>query len=158
MIKKIVSGGQSGVDRAALDTAIQHHIPHGGWCPRGRRAEDGAIDARYQLEETASHDYSQRTEYNVRESDGTLILNLGRLDGGTAFTAHIAQSIPRPCLIVDLAGPVDTAEVNAWLDANNIQVLNVAGPRESKCPGIYTRAKTALNRILDAMRESKSPP
>ena len=109
MIKKIISGGQTGVDRAGLDAAIQHNISHGGWCPRGRRAEDGTIDTRYQLVETASHDYSQRTEFNVRDTDGTLILNMGTLDGGTAFTARVAESIPKPCLILDLGGPVDTA-------------------------------------------------
>ena len=158
MIKKIVSGGQTGVDRAALDVAIRQQIPHGGWCPRGRRAEDGTIDSGYQLEETTSYDYSQRTEYNVRDTDGTLILNIGMLEGGTAFTARIAASTPRPCLVLDLDEVPDSAAVINWLREHDIQALNIAGPRESKCPGIYTRAKTALNRILDAMRESKSPP
>jgi len=157
MIKKIISGGQTGVDRAALDAAIQHDIPHGGWCPRGRRAEDGVIDAGYQLEETASHDYSQRTEFNVRNSDGTLILNLNSLDGGTAFTSRIAEAIPKPCLILNLGRPVDTAAVISWLGANNIQVLNVAGPRESKNPGIYARAKTELDRILATLESEISP-
>lgn len=155
MIKKIVSGGQTGVDRAGLDAAMQHKIPHGGWCPRGRRAEDGTIDAGYQLVETASHDYSQRTEYNVTDSDGTLILNLGRLDGGTAFTARVAESILKPCLILDLAGPVDTAAVIAWLTVNNIQILNIAGPRENKCPGIYHKARNELNRILSSIHNSQ---
>lgn len=156
MIKKIISGGQTGVDRAALDAAIQYNIPHGGWCPRGRRAEDGIVDARYQLVETASHDYNQRTEYNVKDSDGTLILNLGKLEGGTAFTVRIAEAIPKPCLIVNLARPVDTHGVFTWLAVNKIHVLNVAGPRESKYPGIYARAKMELDRILDESMGQKS--
>lgn len=156
MIKKIISGGQTGVDRAALDAAIQRNIPHGGWCPMGRRAEDGTIDTRYQLLETTSHDYSQRTEYNVTDADGTLILNMGSLEGGTAFTMRVAQSISKPCLILDLHGPVDTTVAHAWLTGNNIQILNVAGPRESRYPGIYARAKTALELILTFIQESKS--
>lgn len=153
MIKKIVSGGQTGVDRAALDIAIYRNIPHGGWCPLGRRAEDGIIDFAYQLVETQSQDYSQRTEYNVRDSDGTLILSQGRLTGGTAFTAQIAKAIGRPCLILDLAAYIDYEAVLTWLEQNNIQILNIAGPRESKHPGIYTRAKSALDRILTWIQE-----
>ena len=148
MIKKIVSGGQTGVDRAGLDVAIQHNLPHGGWCPRGRRAEDGRISDKYQLVETASHEYAIRTEYNVRDSDGTLILNMGKLEGGTAYTAHLAASLHKPCMIMDLSGPDDTAALLKWLKDNNIQILNIAGPRESKCPGIYEQSVTALTRIL----------
>lgn len=151
MIKKIVSGGQTGVDRAGLDAAIQHNIPHGGWCPRGRRAEDGRIDDKYQLVETAGQDYAIRTESNVRDSDGTLILNIGRLEGGTAYTAHIAELLHKPCLIIDISASPDTAEVLGWLKDYNIQILNIAGPRESKCPGIYDKAVTELTRILSSI-------
>ena len=150
MIKKIVSGGQTGVDRAGLDAAIQHNIPHGGWCPRGRRAEDGRIDDRYQLTESVSHDYALRTENNVRDSDGTLILNIGKLDGGTAYTAHVAEILHKPCLILDISVSRDTADVLGWLNDNNIQTLNIAGPRESKYPGIYEKALTELTRILSS--------
>lgn len=151
MIKKIVSGGQTGVDRAGLDAAIHHNIPHGGWCPRGRRAEDGRIDGKYQLIETAGHDYAMRTEYNVRDSDGTLILNIGRLEGGTAYTVHIAESLHKPCLIMHIPISVDNAEVSSWIKENNIQILNIAGPRESKYPGIYNKALTELTRILSSI-------
>ena len=150
-IKKIVSGGQTGVDRAGLDIAIRHNIPHGGWCPRGRRAEDGTIDPVYRLVETDSHDYSVRTGHNVRDSDGTLVLNTGTLDGGTAYTVQLARSMGKPCLIVDISLPLETAKVNTWLADNHIQILNIAGPRESKSPGIYSRAMSELNRILSSI-------
>ncbi|MCX7173435.1 MAG: putative molybdenum carrier protein [Proteobacteria bacterium] len=86
IVTKIVSGGQTGVDRAALDWAVQQGIPHGGWCPKGRIAEDGAIDSRYELQETNSAKYPQRTKQNIIDSDGTLILNSGELDGGSLET------------------------------------------------------------------------
>mgnify|MGYP003793290687 CR=1 FL=1 len=92
MIKKIVSGGQTGVDRAALDVAMQLGIPVGGWCPRGRRAEDGRIPDSYPLREASSVNYAKRTELNVRDSDGTLILSGGPLTGGTALTESLARS------------------------------------------------------------------
>lgn len=155
-IKKIISGGQTGVDRAGLDAAIEHNIPHGGWCPHGRRAEDGMIDERYRLKETDSHDYSTRTEYNIRDSDGTLILNIGRLEGGTAYTHKVARSLLKPSLIVDISIPVTIEKVIKWLEENNIETLNIAGPRESKHPGIYTRAMTELNGILSSMDDLRS--
>ena len=150
MIKKIVSGGQTGVDRAGLDAAIQHNIPHGGWCPRERHAEDGRIEDKYQLTETASHDYALRTEYNVRDSDGTLILNRGKLEGGTAYTAHVAEYMHKPCLIIDISLSPDPEEVLDWVKNNKIQTLNIAGPRESKSPGIYEKALTELTRFLSS--------
>ena len=91
LVEKIVSGGQTGVDRAALDVALELGIPCGGWCPRGRRAEDGALSARYPLMETPSDDYVQRTTWNIRDSDGTLILTRGEPTGGTAQTALICE-------------------------------------------------------------------
>lgn len=128
---RIVSGGQTGVDRAALDAAVDLGIPAGGWCPRDRLAEDGPIAAAYPLTETPSRDYAERTEWNVRDSDGTLILTLGEPSGGTAYTIAMTKKHGRPCHIVDLAdgsGGGDTAE---WMRAHAIAVLNVAGPRAS---------------------------
>ncbi len=147
--RRIISGGQTGVDRAALDTAIALGIPHGGWCPRGRRAEDGAIHPRYELRETDSEEYGDRTFFNVRDSDGTLILNSGELEGGTRFTADIAGRLHRPVLIIDLAGTPGLEAARDWLSRNRISTLNVAGPRESRCSGIQQQAGDFLRRLLE---------
>jgi hypothetical protein len=144
----VVSGGQTGVDRAALDAAIAAGVPHGGWCPRGRRAEDGPIVARYALREHASSDYAARTEANVIDSDGTLILADDALSGGTALTREYAARHAKPLLVVDLATPPDVAAVRAWIEAHDLRVLNVAGPRESQRPGIGARARAFLDRLL----------
>jgi hypothetical protein len=143
-IERIVSGGQTGVDRAALDAALVLSIPCGGWCPRGRRAEDGSLPLRYPLSETPNHAYPERTEWNVRDSDGTLILCRGRLKGGTALTARCARRYTRALLIVDLLEKPAPRAIVQWLEMNKIAVLNVAGPRESEAPGIYDRALALL--------------
>jgi hypothetical protein len=140
LCNRIVSGGQTGADRAALDFAIEHDYPHGGWAPKGRKAEDGRIPPKYQLSEMTGGDYRQRTRRNVEDSDGTLILNLGELNGGSLATEKFAAKFGKPCLIEQLdAGITKEAveRVRAWLRANTIKTLNVAGPRESKRPGIY---------------------
>ena len=148
LVRKIVSGGQTGVDRAALDIALALGIPCGGWCPRGRGAEDGAIPARYPLQETGSHDYAERTSRNVIDSDGTLILAIGALHGGTLLTAQLAEKSGKPCLVVDLASPPEPGKVDSWIRENQISVLNVAGPRESQHPGIHALAGGFLIEIL----------
>lgn len=147
-LQKIVSGGQSGVDRAALDTARILALPCGGWCPRGRRAEDGPIHPRYPLVETPAEDYAQRTEWNVRDADGTLVLTRGEPTQGTAFTVEVARRLLKPCLVLDLDRLPGDEPVRAWLEAHRIAVLNVAGPRESKCPGIYRDALVFLQHVL----------
>lgn len=101
-IEKVVSGGQTGVDRAALDVAAEYGLACGGWCPRGRKAEDGPIPSSYPLRETPSGTYAQRTEWNVRDSDATLILTMGEPTGGTELTRSLAEELGKPCLIVDL--------------------------------------------------------
>ncbi|MEN6493470.1 MAG: putative molybdenum carrier protein [Thermoguttaceae bacterium] len=148
MVQKIVSGGQTGVDRGALDAAIGRGIPHGGWCPRGRRAENGPIPPRYQLRETDSSAYRVRTEQNVLDSDGTLILHGGRLAGGTALTRRLALQHKKPCLVVDLLHEPDAASVRQWLVSHQIETLNVAGPRESQCPGIQAKATDFVVSLL----------
>ncbi|QDU40030.1 Putative molybdenum carrier [Maioricimonas rarisocia] len=145
---KIVSGGQTGVDRAALDAAMGLKLPHGGWCPQGRRAEDGVIPARYQLQESKSRQYAVRTRWNVRDSDGTLILARATLNGGTALTADVAASLGRPCLVVDPASAGSANTARQWMKTHSIRVLNVAGPRESSDPGIYEVALRFLRRLL----------
>jgi len=133
---KIISGGQTGVDRAALNVGLALGLAVGGWCPKGRRAEDGVIPDRYPLLETPERNYQARTRRNIEDSDGTLILNRGALDGGTALTVAHARQIGKPCLIMALEKGIEPAAFRDWLTANHIAVLNVAGPRESKRPGV----------------------
>jgi hypothetical protein len=145
---KVVSGGQTGVDRAALDVALELGLPCGGWCPQGRRAEDGAIPPRYPLEETPSAEYHERTEWNVRDSDATLVLTIGRPIGGTALTLEFTRKLDRSCLLVDLTQPVNFDAVREWLAANQVRTLNVAGPRASQQPQAYALTVTLLRGVL----------
>jgi hypothetical protein len=148
LVTKIVSGGQTGVDRAALDVALELGIPCGGWCPHGRRAEDGPIDQRYPLRETEAVVYPVRTRWNVRDSDGTLILTRGQPDRGTALTRDIAERLGKPLMVVDLNETVRADVLRKWVEHHRIGVLNVAGPRESSRPGIYVEAHDMLRRWL----------
>lgn len=136
---RIISGGQTGADRAALDVAIQLNIPHGGWCPRGRRAEDGPLDERYQLRETASRNYAVRTERNVVASDATLIVSALPLSGGTKLTRDLAERHGKPLLVIDTAAPTleNAAAIRQWITTQALSTVNVAGPRESTQHGIY---------------------
>jgi len=136
---KIVSGGQTGADRAALDFAIEHGFPHGGWCPQGRLAEDGTIDHFYRLKETPSATYAQRTEWNVRDSDGTVIFTLGReLSGGSLLTAEFARRHGKPMLHLCRRGQGASPEqaLRDFLLQHHVHVLNIAGPRSSFTPAI----------------------
>jgi putative molybdenum carrier protein len=148
MIERIISGGQTGVDRAALDVALDLGIPCGGWCPRGRWSESGPIDPRYPLRETAASDPAQRTARNVYESDATLIIAAGELCGGTWVAARLALLRGQPCLVVDAANPAPTAAIAGWLRKVGARSLNVAGPRESHAPGIHALAAALLRRLL----------
>lgn len=150
--QRIVSGGQTGADRAALDFAIKHGYTHGGWAPCGRKAEDGIIPLKYQLTVLPEGGYRQRARRNVEDSDGTLIVNLGELDGGTLETQTFAQRLGKPHLVVHLDSGVSVeteTSVVAWLRQNAISTLNVAGPRESKRPGIYQATLAFLERLDD---------
>jgi hypothetical protein len=146
--RRVVSGGQTGVDRGALDAAIAAGIAHGGWCPHGRLAEDGPIAEQYQLRETHSPKYTIRTRRNVLDSDATLILCYGPLTGGTELTLRLAQQHARPCLVIDLQQDPDADMVRQWIDTQRIGVLNVAGPRESSRPGIAEHACQFLLQVL----------
>ena len=135
---RIVSGGQTGADRAALDWAIRNDVPHGGWCPRGRRAEDGPISPRYALRETEAVGYLERTRRNVIDSDATLIVNVGTLEGGTLATANLARKLGKPHLVLQLDdGNGSAQQLREWLAPRSFAVLNIAGPRESKRAGIH---------------------
>lgn len=147
MIEKIVSGGQTGADRAALDAAIEIGIPHGGWVPRGRLAEDGVIAPSYHLSEMPTDSYADRTEQNILDSDGTLILSHGALSGGSALTQALAEKHERPCLHIDLdriPAFKAAAMIAAWTARQHIHTLNVAGPRASHDPDIYQKTKDIL--------------
>ncbi|MGE0353714.1 MAG: putative molybdenum carrier protein [Gemmatimonadales bacterium] len=141
---RIISGAQTGVDRAALDVALKLGIPCGGWCPAGRRAEDGVIPTRYPVEETPSPEYSERTEWNVRDSDGTLIVVRNPPTGGTAQTIEFARRHQRPVLILDPGDPDAARRLREWLQAHGIRILNVAGPREGTDPGIGEVVREAM--------------
>ena len=153
MLEKIISGGQTGADRADLDAAMKEGIPVGGCGPKGRLAEDGAVPDKYPLTELNSASYHARTEKNVKDSDGTLVLNMGRLTGGTKKTVEFAEMHGKPCLVVQLDLPCPPGAVSSWIREHGIKVLNIAGPRESKCPGLYDKALEYLRR-LTVMRDS----
>jgi len=148
-VKKIISGGQTGVDRAGLDFAIENQIPHGGYCPKGRKTEDGKIPNNYNLIETATSNYKERTEENLIESDGTLIINKGKLNGGTLLTANLCKKHKKLLFIIDLDSiTVETKEkFKFWIKDNNIEILNIAGPRESKSQ-LYLQVKDYLGVLL----------
>ena len=152
----VVSGGQTGVDRAALDWACNHRIPHGGWCPQGRRASDGALSLKYQLRETESAGYRQRTKLNVQDSDATLIFNVGGLDGGSLQTLLFAERMAKPHLVIQLDQGIPdelAARITEWLIAGRFNTLNVAGPREEKRPGIYALTRSMLDRCTASPEE-----
>jgi len=149
----IVSGGQTGADRAALDFAIENGLVHGGWCPRGRLAEDGPIDAKYQIQETPSRRYAQRTEWNVRDSDATVVFTIApTVSGGTALTVDLAIRLGKPWLHLSRdAGltPTDYAgRLCEFLATHAVQRLNIAGPRASQEPEIAAFVRSVLERAL----------
>jgi hypothetical protein len=151
LVEKIVSGGQTGVDRAALDWAIKAGVTHGGWCPKGRLAEDGSIPSQYDLTETPSDDYAVRTQWNVRDSDATVIMSLHRsISGGTELTQRLAVALGKPWIHVsaDLGIDQATRQVRVFLCEQSVKILNVAGPRESEAPDVRRFVMDVLSRLL----------
>jgi hypothetical protein len=157
----IVSGGQTGADRAALDFAIEHDIPHAGWCPRGRSAEDGSLPALYRLEETPLRKYSQRTEWNVRDSDATVVFSISRKPaGGTALTLAVACRLEKPWLHLcrDAASITESAaRLRAFLFEQHVRRLNVAGPRASQEPEVAAFVRDVLQAALELAPKGGSP-
>ena len=154
MISKLISGGQTGVDRAALDTAIELSIPHGRWIPKGRKTEAGRLPAKYDLKEMPTDSYPKRTEQNVLDSDGTLIISHGPLTGGSEYTRKMADKHDKPWIHVDTSRiSVDAAVefVRAWINGSDVKVLNVAGPRASKDPKINGTTRRLLTLLLQTM-------
>ncbi len=152
---RIISGGQTGADRAALDFSIKSNIPYGGWVPRGRKTEDGRLPGKYKLQEMPTSDYSKRTEKNIIDADGTLIVSHGRLTGGSALTQFLSEKQNKPFIHVDLNGmSIDEAcaAIRVWLKNNQIETLNVAGPRARKDPAIYE----ATRKLLESLFEVKA--
>ena len=149
MLKKIISGGQTGVDRAALDVALELGLDRGGWCPAGRAADDGPIDARYPLTETNEMDHTVRTGYNVRESDGSILIYSGQLQGGTFYAVEMARHHGKPAMAIDMENPPPPSEVGDWITENAIATLHIGGQREASAPGIYARAYTYIRRCLE---------
>ena len=158
IITKVISGGQTGVDRAALDAALSLGCEIGGWCPKGRIAEDGVIPDRYPLIETPDVSYEQRTEWNVRDSDGTAILAPEPLRGGTAFTLDMAHAYRRPVFRVVPAVEVDARSFIEWILRNRVGTLNVAGPRESSGGGVYVQAFALLRALLRPLIRTRCHP
>lgn len=154
-LAKIVSGGQTGVDRGALDAALETRFPCGGWCPPGRQAEDGAVPVRYPLTELEHGGYSERTLKNVLETDATLILCRGEIEGGTAYTRDCCLEHGKPLLVIDAAqsGSREAAgAISAFIGRENVAVLNVAGPRASKWPEAHAYAYAAVIHVLKMSR------
>jgi len=155
---EVWSGGQTGVDRAALDVAVELGLPIGGWVPRGRLAEDGFVPARYgPLREADSPHYADRSRLNVEHTDATLVLRVGSAAGGTLATLEEARRLQRPTLDIDLGrySPVEAADaVKSWLKdlfaARSSIRLNVAGPRASQAPSAYALAQAALRLALNS--------
>ena len=148
-VEKVISGGQTGVDRAALEVAEVLGLARGGWCPRGRKAEDGPIPGEYPLTETRSPQYAVRTRWNVRDSDGTLLLVQAEPSGGSALTLAAARARGKPVLVINLGDAPDAARTRRWLADHAIGTLNVAGPRESEHPGIQALAARFLRKVLE---------
>jgi hypothetical protein len=151
---KIISGGQTGVDRAALDIALRHGIECGGWCPAGRLDEFGKIPDHYPIQELQGGGFTERTLQNVKDSDGTVVVYCDDLSGGTAQTVYFCLELKRPHELIDaskISAEGAAKLIGYFVDKNKINILNVAGPRQSEWPEGYSYASRALDIFLTAL-------
>ena len=153
MIEKIISGGQTGVDRASLDAALAAGIEIGGWCPAGRYAEDGPIAEKYPLQSSDDLDHTVRTENNVRDSDGTLAIYRQHLRGGTAYAVEMARQLGKAVLAIDMNSPPPVSTVVDWVSRHQLHVIHIGGQRESTSPGIYVQARAFIADVLSACQQ-----
>jgi hypothetical protein len=144
----IHSGGQTGVDRAALDFALCNGICCAGWCPQQRMAEDGFISLKYPLRQTHSSDTFVRTELNVKDCDATLIIVYDEMDRGTQITYDLAKIHQKPVFVWIINKNINTSVFHRWLYRYRVEHLNIAGPRESNAPGMYFGALAVLDDLL----------
>jgi len=151
----VASGGQTGVDRAALDVALEFGIEIGGWCPKGRRAADGVIPEKYPMTETHGKNYQTRTKWNVCDTDATLVICNGEPKGGTALTIQVCKDIPKPHMVYQLDDE-DPSAIMKWLKGHNVFLLNIAGPRELKSRPVYDRTYKLLAALFELMRQDAS--
>ena len=152
MLAKIISGGQTGADQGALDGAMDLHFPHGGWISTGRKTENGPLAKKYQLRELVSPAYRDRTEKNVLDSDGTLIVSHGELTGGSALTRTLAKKHHKPWLHIDfdLVSMEDSVDqACSWIIGNKIEVVNIAGSRSSSDPLIYEKTRSLVRGMIE---------
>lgn len=166
MITQVVSGGQTGADRGGLDAAIELGVPHGGWCPKGFKAEDGRVPHKYRLQEHRSEDYRMRTTDNVQMADATVIFVCQIMGRGSSYTRRCAEEIGKPTLVTDVGDGIGRQDPNfaeeaakrivAWLKRKNVSVLNVAGTRESRAPSIQKYVKKIMLLVLEELREGQS--
>lgn len=154
---KIIAGGQTGVDRAALDVALELAIPCGGVCAKGRGAEDGVTPLRYPLTELESGDDEARVRQNVSAAQAILVITRKEIRGATALIVRVACELGKPCLVVDLQRGAEVGEMLDWLQLLEIEALHVAGPPESSCPGIHDQALAWLRPGLSRWLELRSP-
>ena len=158
MIQKIISGGQTGADRAALDVAIKLGLPHGGWIPKGRKTEKGPLPEIYKLKEMPTDSYETRTEQNVLDSDGTLIIGRDKLTGGSDYTRKMTLKHKKQLLGIDLnlMGPFEAASLAAsWIKMQHVKVLNVAGPRASEDRQIYSDVVIILEQVVQILTDEE---
>ncbi len=149
IFERVVSGGQTGADQGGLDAALALGVECGGWCPKGRLSETGPIPDRYPVQDWRTKGYPARTKANVVDSDGTLIFAYGKPTGGTGMTVKLCKELGKPVLVVDLGKPIDPEAVWRWGYDHEVFKVNVAGPRESKQPGIQAQVAAVMGRILE---------